>query len=178
MKIEKYYPAVSSGMHQNIPRKIFQTMEVNKVPSGMAAAAETWRLKNPDYEYHFFNNNDRREFIKRHFGGRTLEAYHCINYGPAKSDLWRYCVLYVHGGFYSDIDALCELPLNSWVKPEDEFIVPIGRVERTLASGFLCAIPKHDFIKKAIEIATNNVLSRMKGSSINVVGPRCWSRRQ
>jgi mannosyltransferase OCH1-like enzyme len=174
--IKKYIKAETKshyGKCQMIPRKIFQTMETNCVPVKMKNAAESWSLKNPDYEYNFFDNNDRREFLKKFFWGRTFEAYHCIDYGAAKSDLWRYCILYIYGGVYIDIDSICEMPMSSLIKPNDTFIVPKGRVERTLASGFLCSIPKHDFLKKAIEIATDNILSRMEGTSTDVVGPFC-----
>ena len=75
--IKKYIKAETKshyGKCQMIPRKIFQTMETNCVPVKMKNAAESWSLKNPDYEYNFFDNNDRREFLKKFFWGRTFEA--------------------------------------------------------------------------------------------------------
>ena len=33
-----------------------------------------------------------------------------------KADFWRYCVLYINGGIYADLDAKPLIPINEWDK--------------------------------------------------------------
>ena len=57
----------------NIPKKIFQTWEVNldKISMEMRKIINTWRENNPDYEYYFYDKNDRELFIKNNFSKKT-----------------------------------------------------------------------------------------------------------
>ena len=49
-------------------------------------------------------------FIAEHFP-RAVGAYRALK-GAHKADLWRYCVLYVHGGVYLDIKTVLHQPLD------------------------------------------------------------------
>ena len=98
-----------------IPKKIFQTFETTLLPEGMSKACLSWKIKNPEWEYYFFDKKDRVEFIKKHFSDDVLEAYLSLIPGAFKADVWRYCVLYIEGGVYIDADTICELPLNDWI---------------------------------------------------------------
>ena len=53
---------------------------------------------------------------------KVYDAYTRIKPGAFKSDLWRYCVLYVYGGFYIDIDSICLGTLDMFVKKDTEFV--------------------------------------------------------
>ena len=56
-----------------IPKKIFQTFETTQFPEGMSKACLSWKIKNPDWEYYFFDKNDRVEFIKKHFSECNID---------------------------------------------------------------------------------------------------------
>ena len=43
---------------QRIPYHIFQTFKQRNVPKKMFLATETWKNKNPEYDYKFFDDND------------------------------------------------------------------------------------------------------------------------
>ena len=34
--------------------------------------------------------------------------------GVMKADFWRYCIMFVEGGIYSDIDTESYVPINQW----------------------------------------------------------------
>ena len=57
---------VGKGKHKYkyIPKKIFQTGVSCEVTKGMYNAVHTWIDKNPDWEYHFFDDKACRNFIK------------------------------------------------------------------------------------------------------------------
>ena len=86
----------------NIPKKIFQTWEVSEEKMGieMKNLINTWKEKNPTYKYCLYDSNDRENFIKNNFSKKIYDAYCRILPGAYKADLWRYCVLYIHGGIY------------------------------------------------------------------------------
>ena len=57
----------------------------------------------PGFEHHLFDDDDCRAFLAQQFKPPVLEAYDKLIPGAYKADLWRYCVLYIHGGIYLDI---------------------------------------------------------------------------
>lgn len=44
-----------------------------------------------------------------------LNFYKNLPIGAMKADLWRYLILYTYGGVYSDIDSVCNRPIDSWI---------------------------------------------------------------
>ena len=160
-----------------IPKKIFQTWETNKVAPGMYDAVHTWIDKNPDWEYHFFDKDDRRNFIKDNFPKKVLAAYDNLIPGSYETDLWRYCVLYIHGGVYVDsklvlcnkLDKLLEVDTKfTSVKERDGLKTIKGGVQVT----FICSMPKHPFLKRAIDIIIENIDSSYFGkNAICPTGP-------
>ena len=103
--LEKFIPARSpSDKPQKVPRKIFQTHETNVLPERMInVGCRSWIDKNPDYEYHFYDNEDRLRLIKEHFEPRVLEAYLKLTNGAMKSDIFRYCVIYLYAVSYTHL---------------------------------------------------------------------------
>jgi hypothetical protein len=90
-----------------IPKKLFQTWHTKKVPPHMQKAIDSIQKCNPELEYFLFDDNDCIEFIKTHFDAEVEDAYNKLLPGAYKADLWRYCVMYIHGGVYIDIKYQC-----------------------------------------------------------------------
>ena len=95
-----------------IPRNIFQTWETKNILPDFLSITQTWRDKNPNYAYFLYDDNDRILFIKKHFDINVYNAYSRIIPGAFKADLWRYCILYIYGGVYADIDTICFNPIE------------------------------------------------------------------
>ena len=89
--------------HSIIPRVIFQTWKKKELPPDMAIAVEKLKNANPGFVHELFDDNDCRQFIREHFPNEVLYAFDTLKPGAYKADLWRYCVLYIHGGVYIDI---------------------------------------------------------------------------
>ena len=90
-----------------IPLNIFQTWITKDLPPKMRENVERLKQQNPRFTHHLFDNNDCREFIKDNFDSEVLNAYDTLIPGAYKADLWRLCVLYIHGGIYMDIKLNC-----------------------------------------------------------------------
>tara|TARA_B100001939_G_scaffold186040_1_gene160231 strand:- start:2195 stop:2983 length:789 start_codon:yes stop_codon:yes gene_type:complete len=163
-----------------IPRKIFQTFEHGNFEPQFQYIVNDWKLENPDYEYHFYNAEDRQIFMKHYFSGKVYDAYTRIKPGAFKSDLWRYCVLYVHGGFYIDIDSICLGTLDMFVKKDTEFVAAtdlnLGDLEyHNVANAFIGSTPGHPILKNCI----NHIIELVEKEELpaenimNFCGPGC-----
>ena len=83
------------------------------------------KRNNSEYDFRLIDDQGCEKFMEEHFSGEVADAYFSINpkLGAARADLWRYCVLYKHGGVYLDIDSLIVKPLDEWIKPDDHAII-------------------------------------------------------
>lgn len=167
-----------SKSYKSIPKKIFKTWRTNKVGSEMYNAIYTWIDLNPDWEFYFFDDSACREFIVEHFSKDILEAYDNIIPGAYKCDLWRYCVLYVYGGVYSDIKQEACLSLNEVLSKDIEFASVKDKhksdyeFDGYIYQAFLCAKPRHPFFKKAIEMIVENSKNGFYGNDpLSITGP-------
>lgn len=86
-----------------IPFNIFQTWCDKKLPPIMKEYVDRLKAENPEFTHHLYDDEECRNFIKTNFDSDVLEAYDTLIPGAYKADLWRYCVLYKHGGIYLDI---------------------------------------------------------------------------
>ena len=164
-----------------IPKKIFQTWETseNELSPDMQYYINSWKEKNPDYEFHFYNANERYEFIKDNFDHEVLDAYNRLKPGAFKCDLWRICILYIHGGFYTDIDTLCCNSINI-INTNVDFIcaIDLNIVNKyELSNGFIGSVSKHKILKLYIDkiiYNMNNIDHKTQIESNIICGPGCF----
>lgn len=90
-----------------IPLNLFQTWNTKDLPPSMKACVYRLRQQNPEFNYQLFDDEDCIRFIRENFDQEVVYAFHRLKPGAYKADLWRYCVLFVHGGLYLDIKFEC-----------------------------------------------------------------------
>ena len=156
-----------------IPKKIFQTFETKDMPMGMSKACLSWQMKNPDWEYHFYDKHDRIKFIKEHFPIDVLNAYNTLIPGAFKADLWRYCVLFVYGGVYIDADTICEMPLDELIEGNDHFIITRDDPMATkwLGNAFIATIPNSPILKECIDRIVEKCKHKQLEFYLDYTGP-------
>jgi FkbM family methyltransferase len=166
-----------------IPKKIFQTWETHDIEEEFQQIINKWKVNNPNYEYIFHDAEQRLQFIQDNFKENVLNAYKKIIPGAYKCDLWRYCVLFIYGGFYADIDTLCMGKLNSLTNENIEFIVPIDlninptEGKHNLACGFIGSVPKSPILLDAIDRIVFNVENNIiPASKLDFSGPGVLGR--
>ena len=86
-----------------IPLNIFQTWYTLDLPENMRRNIDLLKQNNPEFKHYLYDDEMCRNFIKENFNNDTLWAFDKLRPGAYKADLWRYCVLYIHGGIYLDI---------------------------------------------------------------------------
>ena len=105
--IKSLYQSPSSPNTSVVPMKLFQTWHSKELPTKMAENVQNTKKQNPELEYFLFDDSDCEDFIKAHFPEDVVAAYNTLLPGAYKADLWRYCVMYIHGGVYLDIKYQC-----------------------------------------------------------------------
>mmetsp|Transcript_9464 Transcript_9464/g.14602 ORF Transcript_9464/g.14602 Transcript_9464/m.14602 type:complete len:355 (+) Transcript_9464:91-1155(+) len=103
---------------QTPSRIVWQTFWTKELPESVQKVRGKMNRRNKGYDFRLYDDDDVQNFMKEHFSGtRVYQAFQSINpkLGAMKADFWRYCVLYVYGGVYLDMDSIILLPLRRWV---------------------------------------------------------------
>jgi hypothetical protein len=99
------------GNH-SIPKIIHQTWKTKHLPSWATTSVDTWKSKNPDYQHILYNDTEIDSLIRLHYP-EILPYYHLLK-PVQKADIFRYLILSVKGGLYSDVDVQCLKPIDDW----------------------------------------------------------------
>lgn len=142
---------------QQIPRIIIQTNETNQIPVDMKHNIQNLIDKNPTYRYLYFDDDASRRFIQENFDDRVLAAYDKLVPGAYKADFFRYCILYKQGGVYVDTGMIALVPFDDYILPTDEFVSPEDTGIGGIYNAFMCSVPEHPIVKKAIEMCIENI---------------------
>lgn len=163
---ERWYATPPIRTNRLIPRRIHQTWFEPVTPDGypnMSRLMESWKTV-PGWEYTFYDDDTAAQFLQQHFPPAVYDAYDAILPGAFKADLFRYCVLFIKGGIYADMDVLLEASNLDRVLAEDVgFLVPqdepgSGTGHRScLWNGLLAVAPGHPILAKTIELVVNHI---------------------
>lgn len=105
MTSEGAQPTPLSG--EVIPRVVYQTWHSLPLPKYMAANNEALRAANSDFRFELADDAECRAFLAAHFPRDVCWTFDQLVPGAYRADLWRYCVLWIHGGVYLDIKFGC-----------------------------------------------------------------------
>ena len=133
----------------------------------------TWKQFNPEYEYHFYDKNDRELFIKNNFSKQIYEAYSRIIPGAYKADLWRYCILYKKGWIYVDIkfEPIGDYKFLDLVDDEYYVLDKPNQFGVSLYNGLMVMKPKNEILKTALNQILKNVTNKnYSSSSVHISG--------
>lgn len=155
-----------------IPRVIYQTFRDRLVTPGMHKATETWKHQNPEYQYRFYTEDTMRSSLEPHFSNRVLSALDRLIPGAYRADLWRYCILYIHGGVYADVDMSCIVPLRHWIRSSTRGVFVRDGPSPDLYNAFIAIEPKHPVLLRAIHTIVEHVHADYYGiRDTDVTGP-------
>lgn len=166
------YP-LKSSYNSVIPLNIFQTWGTKDLPPKMKENVEELKRQNPEFTYYLYDDNDCREFIKTHFEPNVLAAYDTLIPGAFKADLWRLCVLYIHGGIYMDIKLRCINNFKLIELTEAEHYVKDRLVPLSIYNALMVCKSKNPFLMEAIKRIVRNVEAKYYGTYLLLVTGPC-----
>jgi len=179
--ISMFKPKREGNELHEIPLQIYQTWKTKDLPEKMRESVDRLKTKNPDFEYHLYDDTDCYEFIKENFAEDVAKAYKKIIPGAYKADLWRYCVLYVNGGVYLDIKYSNVGDFNLITLTDSEyFVADIEKSGSGIYNAFMICKAGNSKLKQAIEMTTQNILNeRYVDGCLGTTGPlllrKCFS---
>ncbi|GGF04143.1 hypothetical protein GCM10011383_14020 [Hymenobacter cavernae] len=174
----KLYSLPQFDESARIPRIIHQTFMTKSLPADLQENVDNIRRMNPGWKHLLHDDDDIKKFISENYGPVVLSYFERINprYGAARADLFRYLLLYKHGGVYLDIKSACTRPLDEVLTPEDRYLLAHWRNKpgeihaefgtskevSHIAGGeyqqwHVIAAPGHPFLKAVIETVLQNI---------------------
>jgi hypothetical protein len=194
LNIETYYSLYNKDfVYQVIPRDIYYT--TGDCLSKNIYMIDSFTQKNKLWKLHYFDDDACLDFITKNnniflseLNVDVLSYYLTLTNGGEKSDLWRYCVIYLKGGVYVDADTYCNISLDKWIKHHDLILGIEAFLDLNMAKTFgmdkigytinnkvisvcnwtFAASPKHDFFKKLIQDICMNPIQQ---DVLNNTGP-------
>jgi FkbM family methyltransferase len=149
-----------------IPRIIWQTWHTKDLPLKMSETVQNLRQQHPEFKHYLFDIPMCRNFIRKYFRPEVLDAYDSLIPYAFKSDLWRLCVLYIHGGIYLDMRFKCVDDFRLTELLSSEHYSP-AHIKNGISNGLMVCMPKKTIILNIIKEYTY----RIKNKKLNIVGP-------
>ena len=174
---------VAIDKQSHIPKKIFMTWHSHQLSDDMYNNIQLWIKNNSDWELHLYDDQQVLEFLKANFDKDVVEAYNNIYPKAYKADLFRYCILYIYGGVYSDVKNVPLQPISNILSEDVDFISVKDRYLKDfefdgyIFQAFLCSKSKHPFFKKVIEMIVENSRNSYYGNDpLSPTGPNLLGR--
>lgn len=143
-------------------------------PKGYVAhAMQSVREAFPTGRYTCWGLPEATALIDAHFGRKVLRAFECLRPYAYKADLFKYCLLYVHGGWYADVGTrVLQQPMQapfatSSSPPRLVVFRGTGLWDAAWACSisFLYASPGHEIFPTAIEEVVDNCRHQRYGAN-------------
>ena len=143
-----------AGAYKVIDKKIWQTYETEfeDLPDYAKFSIQTWKENNPDWEHGYMSGPQREQFFKENFSEEVYNTYVNLPLGVMKAGLWRFAILYIHGGIYADMDTHCKVPVSTWVDQEYDLILDIERDTPWLATQVIASAKGNPVLKSVIDL--------------------------
>lgn len=132
-----------------IPNILWQTWKTKELPESVKKQSDSWKHSNPQLEFKFMDNAECSSFILEHFGEQIHKLYNSLPQPIMRADFWRLAVIYIHGGYYSDLDIVVKKNIESFINPNIDAV--FMREINNISNYFFGATPKHPVIKSAID---------------------------
>lgn len=191
-KVPAYMPEIPPHIHQTWRSKNLDGDQ------DLLSKTNTWRNLNPGYDYTLYDDAEADTFMRENFPAPIYEAYSLMPKPVLKADFFRYAVLLIRGGVYSDVDTGCLRPISSWIEgyPDVGLIVGIEADPNDrpnwdkwyarhlqLVQWTIAGAPGHPTLKRAVEKIVEQSAERRRegeenGGKYNIMdwtGPGLWT---
>jgi len=159
-----------------VPLTIYQSWHSNMVPEKMKSTIYKLLKTNPEFDYFLYSDENCLNFINDNFDSEVSNAFRSMKPGAYKSDLWRYCILYVKGGVYLDIKYYSVIPMFDIIEKNPVIFVKDlpGSCGNTIGvyNAFMASPPNNNIFKYCIDDIVNSCKFKLyKRSSLDITGP-------
>lgn len=154
-----------------IPLHLYTCWHTKDLPPLMRSNYDYLVESNPKITFHLYDENDCLQFIQDNFEEEVVDAYDSLIPCAYKSDLWRYCILYINGGIYMDIKYKCVNNFKFIALTEEEHFVRDIQ-DCYMYNALIVTLPNNELMRKCIYQIVENVKNRFYGKNpLDPTGP-------
>jgi len=116
-KFENLRPIQTETINE-IPTNVFLTFITfikKDLPPKMEQTLQDNIANNPEFNFYVYDNDMCRQFISDNFEQNIVDVFDKLKPGAYKADLFRYCILYIHGGVYMDVKIKLHVKLSELI---------------------------------------------------------------
>ena len=132
-----------------IPDILWHTWKTHELPKSLKSQSDSWHRSNPQLKKTLMDDAECSDFILEHFGESIHQLYLALPQSIMRADFWRLAVVYIHGGYYSDLDIICNAHINDLIAGTPRGV--FTRELNNISNFFFGAEPKHPVIKLALD---------------------------
>lgn len=156
--------ALNAAHWQRIPKLVWQTshLAAHELPDQVQVQRARMARDNPEYTFHLVNDSSLELLIRTSFDPEVLRAFRSVRWGVSKSEFFRYCFLYKHGGVYLDVDSSIDAPLRELIRADDSAILS---AETRWPHGCPLATANTSAAAKAASSARGSMLQLLYGTT-------------
>jgi mannosyltransferase OCH1-like enzyme len=123
-QILKDRPATELFINNKIPPIVYQTWDSNLFAKTHFNELNRFRSLNPNLNFCLYTDSMMNNYMLESWGSHKIfDIYNRSIFGPMKTDIFRYCLLFDKGGFYFDINKMCEIKISDLIKDNDEYFL-------------------------------------------------------
>ena len=156
--------------------KVFGYWYDNELPVFIKNSIKETKKNNPYLEYDIYDNKKSIQFLKNNFDMEVLNAYETLIPKSFKSDLLRFCLLYIYGGLYIDLKLIINSVSKSFFF--NDYLLAFGKKKKNynykpIETSFLYFKKAgNPNLLKCIKEIVKNVKARDKtGHALLLTGP-------
>ena len=135
-----------------IPNILWQSWKTKDIPEVIKPQALSWTTSNPQLDLKFMDDRACANFILENFGDEVLSAYLSLPQNIMRADFWRIAVVYIHGGYYADLDVEANVNLSQLIENINSIECVFITESNNIANFFFGATPNHPVMKMTLDI--------------------------
>jgi mannosyltransferase OCH1-like enzyme len=104
------------------------------------------------YDIKIFDDDMCIDFLYKYYGENAVEIFKKMKLGAHKACFWKYCILYIFGGYYFDIKINFQTHIDDIfnVNNDKTFYTVIDNSKNRIFNGIIVTPPRNPIILKAI----------------------------
>lgn len=152
---------------------IVQYWHLAEPPDYISESTRSFAELNPDRPHLLFDAQGADDFIAEHFTARESAAFRACGPPAMQSDYFRYCAILHLGGIWVDAGVHCARNLSPLLEESQGFEFFQSYVSKHLLLNGLFAfpVPRHPFLRLAVDLSTGLIEQRWEGKVNEVTGP-------
>jgi len=141
-------PLLISFKHE-IPKIVYFTYDdLNNIPNSVI---ENIYKYCKGFEIKIFDDDMCIGFLNKYYGERAVDIFLDIKTPAHKADFWRYCILYLFGGYYFDIKTVFQIPIGQIFKDGPRIMYSVlSKVSNSIYNGILVTQPNNEILWNAL----------------------------